>query len=221
MKVIILFSGGIDSTVMLAKALEQGRECIALSFDYGQIHRIELKHAAAIAKHYGVPQKMLTIDPSFFSSSALVSDLEIPTNRTTEEISNSGTPSTYVPARNTIFLSFATALAEVHGAQEIHIGANLLDQNAYPDCRPEFYQSFQKVINTATQQSDTGTAPNLLTPLIQWDKKQIIEEGRRIQAPLEMTFSCYHPENGKTPCGSCDACILRSEALSHPHFKLT
>ncbi len=214
MKAIILFSGGIDSTVMLAKALEKGHECIALSFDYKQVHRVELKHAEAIAKHYGIQQKILKIDPSFFASSALVSDLEIPTNRSTDEIANSGTPSTYVPARNTIFLSFATALAEVHSAEEIHIGANLLDQNAYPDCRPDFYHAFQKVINTGTKQSDTGSAPRLVTPLIDWDKKQIIHEGRRLNTPLNLTFSCYHPINGVTPCGSCDACILRKDALS-------
>jgi 7-cyano-7-deazaguanine synthase len=213
MKAIVLLSGGIDSTVVLALALSQNRECLGLSFDYGQRHRKELHHAQAIATHYKIFHKTITIDPSCFETSALVNKEEIPANRSSEEIAKGGIPSTYVPARNTLFLAFATGQAEIFNAGEIHCGPNLLDQNPYPDCRPEFYQAFQAVVNTATKQSVTGTPPQLVTPLINWDKKQIVETGRRLNAPLELTFSCYNPQACGEACDRCDACIIRNEAL--------
>lgn len=213
-KAVVLFSGGIDSTVVLAMALSHYQECLALSFDYGQKHRVELEHAKSIAKHYNVPHKIITIDPTCFENTALVNDICLPTHRTTEEIAEGGIPSTYVPARNTLFLAFATGQAEIHNAQEIHCGPNLSDQNPYPDCRPKFYQAFQHVINTATKQSVTGKPPEIITPLIHWDKRRIVEEAVKLNVPLSLTFSCYQPKENH-PCGICDACVLRCEALRY------
>lgn len=208
----MLFSGGLDSTVVLAMAKVQGRECIALSFDYGQSHRIELEHAKAITAHYQVSHRTINIDPECFKKTALVNGIEAPKNRTPDEISQNGIPSTYVPARNTLFLAFAAGQAEIYEADEIHCGPNFLDRNPYPDCRPEFYASFQSVLLSATKQAAEGNPPKLVTPLINWDKKQIVREAQKLNVPIEMTFSCYTPHEG-TPCGVCDACILRDEAL--------
>lgn len=207
MKAIILFSGGLDSTVMLALALSQGRECLALSFDYGQRHIVELEAAKMIAAHYGVQHLILTIDPRSFKNSSLVAPLPLPQNRTPEEMQHAGIPNTYVPARNTLFLSFALAQAENTGAREIHFGANALDCNPYPDCRPAFIAAFQSLINA--QDIDT----KLITPLINWNKKEIGECGKRLNAPLHLSTSCYQPIALHQGCGICDACILRSIAL--------
>lgn len=212
MKAIILFSGGLDSTVVLAMAKAQGRNCIALSFDYGQSHRIELEHAKAIAEEYQVTHKIIKIDPECFEQTALVNNIQAPKNRTPDEIARGGIPSTYVPARNTLFLAYAAGQAEIYGAEEIHCGPNLLDRNPYPDCRPEFYDAFQGVLRLATKQAAEGTPPALITPLIDWDKKRIVEEARKLEVPIQMTFSCYTPHEG-SPCGACDACTLRDEAL--------
>lgn len=212
MKAIILFSGGLDSSVVLAMAKAKKRECIALSFDYGQSHRIELEHAKEIAAHYQVTHRIINIDPDCFKKTALVNDVEAPKNRTPEEISRGGIPSTYVPARNTLFLAYAAGQAEVYEADEIYCGPNFLDRNPYPDCRPEFYTSFQSVLLSATKQAAEGNPPKLITPLIDWDKKRIVEEARKLNVPIEKTFSCYTP-HGKSPCGVCDACTLRDEAL--------
>ncbi len=212
MKAIILFSGGLDSTVVLAMALSDKKDCMALSFDYGQRHRIEIEHAKKIAEHYRIPHKIITIDPDCFENTALVNDIELPTHRTKEEIAKDGIPSTYVPARNTLFLAFAAGQAEIHNAQEIHCGPNFLDQNPYPDCRPEFYQAFQCVVNIATRQSANGAPPKIITPLISWDKKRIVEKAKTLNVPISLTFSCYDPK-GIHPCEVCDACMLRNEAL--------
>lgn len=212
MKAIVLLSGGIDSTVVLAMAMKSGRDCLALSFDYGQRHKIELDHASRIAKNYGIPQKVIAISPACFEQTSLVNEIEAPRNRAPDQIANGGIPSTYVPARNTLFLAYAAGQAEIHNAEEIHCGPNLLDRNPYPDCRPEFYSAFQQVLSFATRQGAEGRPPRILTPLIRWDKKRIVQEARKLGAPLEMTFSCYCPEQGSA-CGSCDACVLRHEAL--------
>lgn len=209
MKAVILFSGGVDSTVILALALKRGLECHALSFDYGQRHRVELESAKAIAAHYGVSHQIIVIDPKSFGKSSLVSSLAVPKGRNLEQISAGGIPNTYVPARNTLFLAYALGQAEILEADEIHVGFNALDRNPYPDCRPAFAQAFQGVINVATKQSVEGRAPQLCTPLIDWDKAKIIQEGVALNAPLHMTFSCYDPTPAGKPCGVCDACVLR------------
>lgn len=211
-RAVVLFSGGLDSTVVLASALAQGRECLALSFDYGQRHRIELEAAKKIAHHYGVEHRIIRIEPEIFhmEGSALTGNGTIGKNRTAEEMQNGTVPSTYVPARNTLFIAYALVQAEIFGADEIYLGPNKLDQIPYPDCRPQFIQYFQSVANIATKRAVEGAPPCLVTPLIDMDKRQIVEWGISLQAPLELTFSCYDPVE-TSPCGQCDACRLRAE----------
>lgn len=211
-RAIILLSGGIDSTVVLALALSQGVECLAISFDYGQRHRIELQSARAIASHYKVPYQVITIDPAAFLSSSLIGNSQLPQGRTASEMAQGGIPSTYVPARNTLFLSYALGLCELHRAGEIHFGPNRLDEPCYPDCRPSYLAAFQQVMNLATKQAVEGEPPKLVTPLLKWDKGEIIRCGRGLNAPLKKTWSCYAPEQGK-PCKACDACILREQGF--------
>lgn len=213
MKAVILLSGGLDSCVILAMALEKGRECHAISFDYGQRHKIELESAKAITKYYQVSHRIIQIDPTTFSNSALVSGSSIPKNRTSQEIAKGGIPNTYVPARNTLFLAYALGQAEILEAQEIYAGPNALDSLPYPDCRPQFIESFQALINVATKQAIEGNPPRLLTPLIDWDKAKIIKHGLMIHAPLELTMSCYDPSPQGKICSVCDACILREEGF--------
>lgn len=213
MKAIILFSGGLDSTVMLALALKQGLDCLALSFDYNQRHKIELQSAAILCDHYGVPHHTIKIDPAAFRHSALVCDRDVVKNRSIAQIGTEGIPSTYVPARNTIFLSFALAQAEILNAGEIHVGMNASDRHCYVDCRPEFALAFQNLINVATKQSSEGGAPQLITPLLELDKVQIVKLAQELGVPIEKTHSCYSPmDNGKA-CEECDACIIRADAI--------
>lgn len=215
MKAVILLSGGVDSSVVLALAQEKGLDCLALSFDYGQRHVIELSAARSIAAHYNVPHHIITLaNPAFAASTLVSTGKAIPTYRTHHEITNGGTPSTYVPGRNTLFLAFALSFAEVIGASEIHFGANVLDIRPYPDCRPEYFVAFQTLMNLATKQAVEGHAPKLMTPLQMMNKAEIIAEGMRIGVPLEMTFSCYSPVGKGTPCKHCDACILRQEGFA-------
>lgn len=213
MKAIILLSGGIDSSVMLAIAKNEGKECLAISFDYGQRHRIELKSAISIAQYYGVPQRIISIDPSCFTGpsfhSALTSKAIVPKDRTANEIESSGIPSTYVPARNTLFIAYALGQAEMNKAQEIHIGCNALDYKPYPDCRPEYIKAYQALINLATKQSIDDCPPQLITPLLHLDKKEIIKKGMDLKVPFDFTWTCYSP-NGEEPCERCDACLLRN-----------
>lgn len=212
-KAIILFSGGLDSTVILALALAQKRQCYALSFDYGQRHRQELKCAQTIAAHYGVSHQIIFIDPMAFGQSSLVSDLEAPHSRTLEQIAHQGIPNTYVPARNTLFLAYALGQCELHQANEIYFGSNCLDALCYPDCQPAYLDAFQHIMWLATKQAVEGQAPQLLTPLLHWDKSQIVQQGRELGAPLELTWSCYCPSDQGRPCHTCDACILRAEGF--------
>lgn len=214
MKAIILFSGGLDSTVMLAMAIHHRRECVALSFDYSQRHRIELKAAGAIAQYYDIPHHIFAIDPLIFQGSALVGLEAIAKNRSPKEIANNGIPNTYVPARNTLFLAYAMGLAEQLKADEIHFGANASDRTCYPDCRPAFMQAFQEVLNVATQQACEQKPMQLITPLANWDKEKIIRQGKTLKAPLEMTMSCYDPTNEGLPCHGCNACLLRDDGFS-------
>lgn len=213
MKAIVLLSGGLDSTVALALAKENGRECLALSFNYGQRHLVELEYAKKIANHYQTAHKIIVIDKSSFDHSSLVTSVDVPKNRSEKEISESGVPNTYVPARNTLFLAYAAAQAEIFGASEIYAGPNFLDRKPYPDCRPEFYNAFQQVLNLATKQAIDGNAPQLITPLIDLAKNEIVAEAKRLQVPIESTFSCYDPSTKGIPCTACDACTLRFQAL--------
>lgn len=211
-KSLVLVSGGLDSAVSLALALEQGRKCLALSFNYGQKHKIELEHAKKITEYYSVDHKIITIEPAIFGNSSLTSKNPVHKNRSAQEIAHGGIPSTYVPGRNTLFLAYAAGQAEIYEADEIIAGPNFSDRLPYPDCRPEFYHAFQQVLNFATKRAVEIKTPVLKTPLIDWDKQQIVKEGIRLKVPLNLTFSCYDP-NGTIPCNLCDACILRNHAL--------
>lgn len=219
-KAIVLLSGGLDSTVMLAMAISKGRECHAISFDYGQRHKAELIAAKAIADHYNIPHSIIPIQPAVFGSSALVSAQPISKDRTSEQIGSGIIPSTYVPARNTIFLSYALGLSETIGAQEIYYGPNALDCLPYVDCRPEFVLAFQSLANVATKQAIEGYPPRILAPLIHWDKAEIIRQGRTLNAPIDLTLSCYDPLPNAKPCCRCDACILRKKGFEEAEKRL-
>ena len=206
-KAIVLLSGGLDSCVLAAYA-KQKREVIALSFDYGQRHKQELVAASAIAAALDIDHRIIKI--TLPSTSALLDKSKaILHDRSREEMQTSGIPSTYVHARNTLFLSFAASLAESEGADEMYFGANKYDHACYPDCRPAFFAAFNALLKVAT----ATCSLQVLTPFIALNKKEIIEEGRRLGAPIDLSFSCYDPYNDE-PCGSCDACQLRKEGFS-------
>ncbi|MFA6169474.1 MAG: 7-cyano-7-deazaguanine synthase QueC [Candidatus Margulisiibacteriota bacterium] len=205
-KAVVLLSGGLDSTTTLYYALNKGYTCQALIFDYGQRHKRELRSAVAVAKRARVPYQILKISLPWKGSALLDASVQVPVARTLKEIGK-GIPSTYVPARNTIFLSFALSFAEAIGAQAIFIGANALDYSGYPDCRPDYYAAFQKVIAKGIKASRI----RIKTPLINMTKAEIIKLGRKLGAPLEMTWSCY--QGGSKPCGVCDSCRLRAKGF--------
>ncbi len=208
MKAIVLLSGGLDSTVMLANVLAQGRQVTALTFDYCQRNHPEIAAASYVAKHYAICHGIIKLDAKTFDKSSLVSDIQVPKGRNLAEINCGTIPSTYVPARNTLFLAYATAYAEVLEAHEIYLGANAADQKAYPDTRPEYQAAFQGLLNVATKQAVEGNIPKLLFPQLKMDKKEIIKLGVSLKAPLHLTLSCYDPSEGQH-CGRCDACYLR------------
>lgn len=207
-KAVLLLSGGLDSTTLLALARSEGYAIHALSFRYGQRHAAELAAARKIAARYEAVQHVVTdIDLRIFGGSALTSDLEVPKDRVVDDT----IPITYVPARNTIFLSFALAWAEVLGASDIFIGVNALDYSGYPDCRPEFVAAFQEMARLATRAGVEGsTKPvTIRTPLIDMSKKEIIQLGLRLGVDYSLTTSCYDPTDDAEACGHCDACQLR------------
>lgn len=206
-KAIVLLSGGIDSTTTLYLAKKQGYKCHALIFDYGQRHKRELSSAVAVAKRAKVPFQIIKIKLPWKGSALLDSRYPLPVTRSLKAIGK-GIPSTYVPARNTIFLSFALSYAEAIGAGAIFIGANAIDFSGYPDCRPSFYRAFRKVVKEGTKKKKI----RVLTPLINKTKAQIIALGLKFKAPLELTWSCY--KGGKKPCGVCDSCKLRQKGFS-------
>lgn len=211
MKAIILFSGGLDSTVLLSQALQEGKECIALSFDYNQRHKIELKAAKKITEYYEVEHHIVPIDSLVFLKSALISkEMKVPKNRTQEERAQQGVPSTYVPGRNTLFLAYANIFAEVHQAEEIHVGFNAQDY-CYPDCSFKYLTAYQKMINLASKQAVEGNLIKIKAPFIEWNKSQIYLKGLELKAPLDWSFSCYDPVE-EMPCLHCDACNLREKA---------
>jgi 7-cyano-7-deazaguanine synthase len=211
---VCLLSGGLDSTTCLAYAKRQGFTCYALSFDYGQRHKIELDRAARIATDLGAERHMIAkIGLDAFGGSALTAAIDVPKSRSAAQM-GTGIPITYVPARNTIFLSFALAWAEVLGASDIFIGVNALDYSGYPDCRPEFIEAYERMANLATRAGVEGsTRLRIHTPLLRLTKSEIVKLGQELGVPFGLTFSCYDPDAAGQPCGQCDACLLRSKGF--------
>jgi 7-cyano-7-deazaguanine synthase len=217
---VVLSSGGLDSTTVLAIARAKGYILYSLSFDYGQRHAYELEAAERVARAYEVREhKLARIDLRLFGGSALTADLAVPHARTMDEIGQ-GIPITYVPARNTIFLSFALAWADVLGATDIFIGVNAMDYSGYPDCRPEYIAAFEKMANLATRAGVEGPRPiRIHAPLIEMTKAQIIRKGTDLGVDYGLTFSCYDPLPGGVSCGRCDACQLRLRGFEHAGLK--
>jgi 7-cyano-7-deazaguanine synthase len=213
-KAVVLLSGGLDSTTTLALALQQGFTCHALTFHYGQRHAVEIEAARQIARQFHVAEHVvLPIDLRRFGGSALTADLAVPKDRPLEAMSH-GIPVTYVPARNTIFLSFALAWAEVLGAGDIFLGVNALDYSGYPDCRPEYIAAFEKLANLATKAGVEGRALRIHTPLIQLTKAEIIRRGLELGVDFALTTSCYDPTSEGLACARCDACLLRLKGFA-------
>lgn len=214
-KAIVLLSGGLDSTTTLAIAKSEGYAVNALTFKYGQRHQAEIAAARRIAEHFAVAQHVVAnIDLCTFGGSALTSDIPVPKNRELADIGH-GIPVTYVPARNTIFLSFALAWAEVLGSSDIFIGVNALDYSGYPDCRPEYIEAYQRMANLATKAAVSEDQElKIHTPLIQLTKAQIIKKGVELGVDYALTITCYDPSPGGKACGQCDACLLRLKGFT-------
>jgi len=210
-KAIILLSGGLDSITVLAYAKQQGYQCYALSFEYGQRHNAELKAAQKIARHYQVAEhKIINIGLGAIGGSALTDEhIDVPHSP------QQGIPVTYVPARNTIFLSFALGWAEVLNARDIFIGVNAVDYSGYPDCRPEFIEAFQNLANLATKVGVEGESINIHTPLIHLSKAEIIKQGLAMGVDYQQTVSCYSADEEGRACGECDACRLRKAGFEN------
>ena len=215
-KAIVLLSGGLDSTTVLAIARAHDFECYALSFDYGQKQRSELESAKTIAKQSKVVEhRIMKISLADIGGSALTDDkIDVPKYSESDEI-----PITYVPARNTIFLSFALAWAEVIDCQKIYIGVNALDYSGYPDCRPEFIKAFEDMANLATKQSVEGEKIEIRTPLISMTKAEIIQKGLSLGVDYSQTISCYLANSNGEACGECDACVLRINGFNNANIK--
>ena len=207
-RAVILLSGGLDSTTCLAIAREQGFDLFALTVNYGQRHIFELQSAKNVALSLDVEKhSVLDIDLAQFGGSALTDDIEVPKDRVESEMSD--IPATYVPARNTVLLSVALARAETLDSFDIFIGVNALDYSGYPDCRPEYIESFERTANLATKAGVSGKNFHIHTPLINMTKAEIIKSGTKLGVDYGLTFSCYDPQGTGAPCGHCDACILR------------
>lgn len=212
---VVLLSGGLDSATVLAIARSQGYEPFALSFRYGQRHAIELERAREVAQSLGVAQHVVVdIDLRRFGGSALTSDIEVPKDRSAQQMA-AGVPVTYVPARNTIFLAFALAWAETLGASDIFVGVNALDYSGYPDCRPEYIDAFERMANLATKAGVEGRQRlKIHAPLIRMTKAQIVLAGLALGVDYAITSSCYDPGLDGRPCGRCDACALRAKGFA-------
>ena len=218
-KAVVLFSGGLDSTTTLKIALDEGFEPIPVTFFYNQRHKTEIEHAKDIIKFFNLKEHIIiNLDFGGIKGSALTdADINVPKNRI--KIDRDDIPATYVPARNTIFLSYALAVAEVNKASDIFIGANYIDYSGYPDCRPEYLASFEKTANLATKAGVTGEISfKINAPLLKLTKKDIIIKAFEIGAPLELTHSCYDPIEGLA-CGVCDSCILRRRGFEEAEIK--
>ena len=214
-RAVVLLSGGLDSTTTLAIAKAEGYDVYALTFRYGQRHEAEIDAARRIAAKAGVGQHVVVqIDLRVFGGSALTSDMAVPKDRPVEEMAD-GIPVTYVPARNTIFLSFALAWAEVLGASDVFIGINALDYSGYPDCRPEYVEAYERMANLATKAGVEGRQKlKIHSPLIQLSKAQIIRLGLNLGIDYGLTMTCYDPSATGEACGHCDACLLRLKGFA-------
>jgi 7-cyano-7-deazaguanine synthase len=216
-KAVVLLSGGMDSVTLLALAKQQKYKCYALSFRYGQRHSAELVAAEKIARQQGIEHKIIDLDLSRFGGSALTdSKIDVPTSATNDAI-----PITYVPARNTVFLSIALAWAEVLGARAIFIGVNAVDYSGYPDCRPDFIQAFEKTANLATRAGIEGDTFKIHTPLIEMSKADIINTGHKLGVDYSQTVTCYQANNKGKACGKCDACLLRKKGFAEAGYEDT
>jgi len=215
----MLLSGGIDSSTTLALAIAEGFEAYALSFDYGQRHQIEVEAARRAANSLGAKEhRVAKIDLRVFGGSALTDDLDVPKQRSEREITD-GIPVTYVPARNTIFLAYALAWAEVIPANDIFIGVNAIDYSGYPDCRPEFIEAFENLANLATKAGMEGRRCKIHTPLIKLSKTEIIRKAIKLGVDLSLTHSCYDPTPEGLACGECDSCLLRLKGFREAGVK--
>lgn len=214
-KAVVLLSGGLDSATCLAIARDRGFDSVALSFRYGQRHALELAAAGRVAKALGAhSHRVVDIDLRAFGGSALTADIAVPKDRRDEDMAH-GIPVTYVPARNTIFLSFALALAEVEGSRDIFIGVNAIDYSGYPDCRPDYIEAFRRMANLATRAAvEEGRELVIHSPLITLSKAEIIRTGLALGVDYAMTLSCYDPSPAGLPCGRCDSCRLRQKGFA-------
>lgn len=216
---VVLLSGGIDSTTTLAIARAEGYEVYALSFEYGQRHQIETKAAHRVADSLGANEhRVAKIDLRIFGGSALTDDIDMPKQRSEKEITH-GIPVTYVPARNTIFLAYALAWAEVIPAADIFLGVNAIDYSGYPDCRPEFIEAFENLANLATKAGIEGRRFQIHTPLIKLSKAEIIRKATELGVNLALTHSCYDPSPEGLACGECDSCLLRLKGFREAGIK--
>lgn len=213
-RAVCLLSGGLDSSTCLAYAIREGFECYALSFDYGQRHRVELEAAARVAAALGARRHMIAaLDTRLFQGSALTDPIGVPKGRTEDEIRR-GIPMTYVPARNTVFLSLALAWAEPLEAADIFLGVNAIDYSGYPDCRPEYIAAFERMANLATKAAVVqGVRFRIHTPLAHMTKAEIVRLGAGLGLDFSLTHSCYDPDAQGRPCGECDSCLLRKKGF--------
>jgi 7-cyano-7-deazaguanine synthase len=210
MRAVILLSGGLDSATVLAMAKAEGRECLAISFVYGQRHEVELAAARRVAAAQGVVEHLVfPLDLRLFGGSALTSDIAVPK----DAVGAPGIPVTYVPARNTIFLALALGYAEVRDAEEIWLGVNAIDFSGYPDCRPDFLAAFQRVIETGTRSGVERGQPKIVAPLVTMTKGDIIRRGSELGVDYALTHSCYDPDHAGRACGHCDSCLLRRKGF--------
>jgi 7-cyano-7-deazaguanine synthase len=208
-RAVVLLSGGVDSTTTLAIAMAEGYETYALSFDYGQRHQIEIEAARRVANSLGAKEhRIAKVDMRIFGGSALTDDRDVPKKRSETEIAH-GIPITYVPARNTIFLTYALAWAEVIPTGHIFIGVNAIDYSGYPDCRPEFIEAFETLANLGTKTGVEGARFRVHAPLIKFSKAEIIRKASQLNVDLSLTHSCYDPSPEGLACGECDSCLLR------------
>ncbi len=211
-RAVLLLSGGLDSATTLALARDAGRELLALSFSYGQRHACELAAASAVARALGVSQhQIVELDLRAFGGSALTADIAVPKDR---DLAANDIPITYVPARNTIFLAYALAFAEVQRASEIYLGVNAVDYSGYPDCRAEYIEAFERLANLATRAAVEGQHVHIRAPLLHWSKIEIIRRGLELGVDYGLTRSCYDPDEQGRACGHCDSCRLRLAAFA-------
>ena len=215
-KAVVLLSGGLDSTTTLAQAIADGNEVVALSFRYGQRHSKELVAAKNVADFFKVKHVVVDIDLSMFRSALTDKNIDVPENRDEEQM-GSDIPVTYVPARNIIMLSVAAGLCESVDADKIYIGANSVDYSGYPDCRPEFFAEYEKMINIGTKAGVEGHPIRIMTPIQHATKADIVRLGKKLGAPLHLTWSCY--EGGEKACGKCDSCQLRLRGFEEAGYK--